>query len=115
MRLPLLLCGALAGCAEPPARMCTQEANAGITVHLLDAASGQYLRRDAHGVAREGSYADSTSGDLGILGFAVERPGSYDLRVRAEGYQPWDSAGVRVLPGECHVRSVVLRIRLRQA
>lgn len=114
MRPLLLLCAALAGCAQPPERMCTDEANAGITVHLLDA-SGRPVRRQAQGVAREGSYADTTSGDLGILGFAVERPGSYELRVRAEGFQPWDSAGVRVLLGECHVRSVVLRVRLRPA
>jgi hypothetical protein len=38
-----------------------------------------------------------------LMAAADERPGTYDVTVAVDGYQPWAVAGVEVLAGECHV------------
>jgi hypothetical protein len=37
------------------------------------------------------------------LAGADERGGIYSVHLEADGYQPWDTAGVRVTEGDCHV------------
>jgi hypothetical protein len=47
------------------------------------------------------------------LGFALERAGTYDVRVGAVGYRPWTLNGVRVRAGRCHVDPVSLTVKLQ--
>ena len=67
-------------------------------------------------LVRDGTYEDVRTIRLqewiGPLDFAGERAGSYDLEVRASGYQTWRRNGVRVTKGRCHVGTVVLQVRL---
>ena len=95
---------------------CVQGGSPGLTVAPADAATGRglpwrvlpYVRiewragQSAGGAAHMpnfgpgGDYPTAgTADDVGI-GVTWGRPGTYRLRVLAPGYQPWDTAGVRV-------------------
>jgi hypothetical protein len=39
------------------------------------------------------------------LAAADERSGRYTVHIEAEGYQAWDTAGVRATEGSCHVQT----------
>jgi hypothetical protein len=75
-------------------------------------------------VAREGGFEDSlrvsnrTIDDpprvLTMIG-ADERAGTYVVQVEAEGYQPWDTSGIRAVRDGCHVQTVTLTAALDPA
>lgn len=111
----VLSAAAASACAPPPPRMCTEEALAAVNVHLIDPRTDAHLRGPATVEVRDGEFAESAAGDLGIVSLAFERAGTYAVRVRAAGFAPWDTAGVRVTEDECHVRPVRLDVRLRPA
>jgi hypothetical protein len=100
----------LAACSTEP--ICTADSPPAIEVTILDAATQDYLTVTPRGVAREGAYQDSlvvhsTTVEIPprvvMMAAAHERRGVYDVFVEAEGYQPWDTAGVAVSRDECHV------------
>lgn len=64
-------------------------------------------------VVREGAYADTMRGDLGIVYAASERPGTYHIMVSAPGYQTWTTHGVKVTQGRCGLEPTRLRARLK--
>jgi hypothetical protein len=102
LTLPLTSCGFEA---------CSLSVEPGIQVEVRDRASNQFLTTAARGVAREGSFEDS----LQVSGWSTDVPprvtrldgwvgvGRYTVHLAAEGYQPWDTAGVRVNEGDCGV------------
>lgn len=102
---------------------CTDEARFGISVEVVDAATGgPVLSASIFAAARDGAYADSvrfSNADrpdpVTALGFAVERDGVYDLEITATGYSSWNRGGVRVSGGRCHVETVRLTASLQPA
>jgi hypothetical protein len=110
----ILLClsvPALAGCVEPG---CTLSIEPGVEVEVRDRLTEEYLATTPRGVAREGPYEDSlqiwsVTADVPprvfSLAGATERGGTYSVHLEAEGYESWDTAGVRVSEGDCGVRT----------
>jgi hypothetical protein len=100
----------LAGCGF---ETCTLSVEPGIRVEVRDRTTNEFLAATPRGVAREGTFQDS----LEVSGFSTDVPprvatldgnvgtGRYTLHLAADGYQPWDTAGVRVTEGDCGVRT----------
>ncbi|HEX7336894.1 MAG TPA: hypothetical protein VF252_06775 [Gemmatimonadales bacterium] len=110
----LLLCLAvltMAGCDIGGG--CTLGVEPGLRVEVRDRATGGYISPTPRGVAREGTYQDS----LEVSGFSADVPprvstmdgwvpvGRYTVHLAADGYQPWDSAGVQVEEGGCGIET----------
>ena len=99
--------------------VCTNEARAGVIVKVADASSGLPVGSDSVRVGvTEGTYSETRvvapSVAQGGLAMALERSGTYEVRVQATGYEPWTAQNVIVAPDGCHVRSVTLDVRLRR-
>ena len=47
------------------------------------------------------------------LGGADERPGTYSVSLEADGWQPWDTAGIVVRSDGCHVQTASFTAELR--
>jgi hypothetical protein len=108
----LLITLSLARCSEPAA--CTADIRPAVAVTVQDAQTQDYLGVEPRGVARDGNYQDSLrvwSTTLTLppqvvsLAAADERRGVYTVELEADGYEPWDTAGVLVSSDECHVRT----------
>lgn len=102
---------ALGACSSSPSDpiVCDASARAGITVTIKDAETMEPLATSARGVVRDGAYVDS----LVLVGAdtraaAFERAGTYSVEVRLAGYQSFNTSGVRVTSGTCHVNAVVV-------
>lgn len=100
---------------------CTTEYVYGLNVQVQDSLTGAWIAAGATLIAREGTFVDSVTApanrpheDKFPLQAAGERPGTYDLLVRREGYRPWSRSGVRVRGGKCHVERVNLIARLQR-
>ena len=117
---PLRLTAALmalfsAGCVDFLGRGCDAMLDRGIAVQIRDARSGAWLAAGASAEVQDGAYIEALQlvGWRGVppndtattLGGADERAGTYTVRVRRPGYQPWERGGVRVHDGECGVRT----------
>jgi hypothetical protein len=99
--------------------MCTMLYAYGITVMVVDSASGDSIRSGAMLIARDGAYADTVRQGSGApigstLSTAGERPGTYSLTVLKSGYQQWTRSGMKVTKDECHVRGVAITARLQR-
>lgn len=110
----LAACALIAPLSGCDAGACTLNIEPGVEIAVRDGVSGEYLTVSPRGVVREGTYEDS----LEVSGFtddvpprvrtlmgAQERPGRYVVQIAADGYLPWDTAGVRVNEGDCHVQT----------
>ena len=95
--LPLMLgaCGA--------DQFCPGDVAPGIVVQVRDAATEVSVAALARGEIRSGSYTDSLApyevdaeGILTSLTAGRGRPGTYEIRIEAEGYHPWVRTGVVV-------------------
>ena len=109
-------------CSEPGA--CLLNVEPGVEVEVRDAVSDDFLSVVPLGVVREGTYQDSlriqaTTFDVPprvvTLAAADERSGRYTIHLEAEGYQTWDTAGVNVAEGDCHVHTARFTARLTPA
>ncbi|HYD55176.1 MAG TPA: hypothetical protein VEA99_21245 [Gemmatimonadaceae bacterium] len=121
--LPLALL-AFAGCDFPFASgACTASVEPAIVVEIRDARNGAPLAGLAAGVVRDGAYVDSLRpagftdvndpiGSMISRQAASERPGTYDVEVRRDGFRPWTRTGVRARRGECHVETQRLNAAL---
>jgi hypothetical protein len=110
----LLVTLGLSGCATGP--ICTDDIKPAIEVTVQDAVSGSYLAVVPRGVVRDGAFQDSlrvwgstaeSPPRVVILAAADERRGVYSVQLEAEGYQPWDTAGVQVSRDDCHVHTAM--------
>ncbi len=100
-----IVASAIGGCGG----MCPTVAGSGIQVEVRDRQTGAYLATVPRGVVREGTYQDSLrvaadlpAGVTMLIG-AFDRPGRYVVQIEADGYLPWDTAGVDVDEGDCGV------------
>src|SRR5687767_15677047 len=113
--LPILI--VLAGC-EP--LTCTLVVERNVVVEVFDASTGVPAAAGARGWIRDGSHQDTLEAygqlaDLTPVSLAAgyERPGVYQVHIEKQGYVPWDTAGVVVKPGTCHVHTAKITARLR--
>lgn len=124
--LPLGLLAVLPGCSGLPfdGYSCTASIERALEVRVEDAATGAPLAAGAIGRARDGAFAEelrvvgwSQAGSEMVattLGGVDERPGRYDVEVVRAGYARWDTSGVRVRKGPCHVETARLVARLQR-
>lgn len=100
---PPIVAAAISGCGA-----CPLSVGSGVVVEVMDQGTGQYLAVVPRGVAREGGYQDSlrAAGEVPqvtrLIG-ALDRPGRYVVQIEADGYVPWDTAGVQVGEDQCGV------------
>lgn len=102
---------------ERPVTLCEYWVLPAVAVEAVDAGTGAALTATAAGIVREGSYTDSlqwcsTGKYPGTRCGALERPGTYEVEVRHQGYSPWTTRGVVVTMGSCHVNTVILTAKL---
>ena len=100
--------------------VCTTEYVYGLNVQVQDSLTGAWIASGATLIVREGTFVDSVTApgnrpqeDQFPLLAAGERPGTYDVLVRREGYRPWSRSDIRVRSGTCHVERVNLIARLQ--
>jgi hypothetical protein len=100
---------------------CTGDVRPGIEVEIRDAVSGQPRADIARGIVTEGAFLDSlrpgtmlstAPTDLLSRVAAHERSGTYEVHIQANGYRPWDTAGIVVRADVCHVITVRLKTTL---
>jgi hypothetical protein len=108
----------LASCHNPfaGAYACPAVISPAIVVEIRDARTGAPLANDAKGAVHDGAYVDSlapyegTGSGAGPLVLfsrraADERPGNYSVEVNHAGYRAWTRTGVRVVSGQCGVKT----------
>jgi hypothetical protein len=115
----------LAGCGPVTGDFnCTADFRFGLNVTVVDSVTSA-PPASAVLIARTGAVVDSVGPatpqqlvlngpPVLLLGAAGERPGTYDLTVRAPGYRDWTRNGVRVTADECHVRGIAVTARLQR-
>ncbi|MDQ6717851.1 MAG: carboxypeptidase-like regulatory domain-containing protein [Gemmatimonadota bacterium] len=99
---------------------CTALFAFGISVSVVDSATGVPAAAGATVIASEGSYADSvvvpSGGSPTIpIGLAGERAGTYTVTVRKSGYKTWTKGDVAVTKDECHVKGVPVTAKIQPA
>ncbi len=101
---------------------CPEIARPAIAVTVEDSLTAAPIAAGAQLIVRDGAFVDSVSfpaGQLNADGWALstpnsyERPGTYQVTVRREGYRQWEREDVEVRRAECGVSTVVLRARLQ--
>jgi hypothetical protein len=121
-RAALLAAPSLVACSEPT--LCTDDIRPAVEVTIVDRGTQDYLTVLPRGVVREGTFEDSlevysttTEVPARVVSMiaAPERIGIYAVHVEADGYQPWDTAGVIVGRDECHVRTATFTASLERA
>jgi hypothetical protein len=109
------------GCGLLDPVVCTTGIEPAILVWVYDAATGEPAAYGAEGTVRDGAYVDplrpavhASPDPTSLLSFraADERPGTYEIRVAKDGYEPWVRTGVHAGMGTCHVRTVDLDAHL---
>jgi hypothetical protein len=103
----------------PVGTLCTEEARPALLVAITDSITGASSFSNVSVVARDGAYRDSvfqltypgspTSSQIPLV---YERAGTYELTVRASGYQVWVHGGILVQRDQCHVVTVPIAARL---
>lgn len=114
--IPLIIGLALAAC-DTFGVVCTSDRRPGIAVMVLDSSTSAPVVSDSVLViASEGMYADTARpiSDTAEAFLAYERAGTYNVQVKANGYQPWESTNIQVSEDACHVERVSLVARLQQ-
>ena len=99
--------------------VCTTIAAAGINLTVTDSVIGSVLVNSLSISARSGTFRDSilfvTQSLPLTLGMAYERPGTFEVRITAAGYQPWAALGVVITTDLCHVIPVQIAARLQKS
>ena len=98
-----------------PDVICPGLARPAIVVTPIDAHSGETIRALGSAIATEGSYADTTQNappTSPSFALALERPGTYSVRVDIPGYVRWELSKVVVPAGVCVVATIPLAAQL---
>ena len=84
----------------------------GIVVEIRDATNGRAIADLAKVIVQDGAFTDSLRpaessspqlADLFSRHAAFERAGTYSVHVERTGYSSWDTVGIEVAKGVCHV------------
>ena len=102
----------IAACELPWAIECTTDARPALRVEVVDSLTGALLAEPLVWV-RDGSFQDTLEVSFGRASGPHERPGTYEVHVEHDGYEPWVRASVRVSEDECHVQTRSLTARLQ--
>ena len=116
----------VSGCDVLMPKDCTLMVHPGIVVTVRDSVAQTPVRGPVTVIARDGAFADTAvlvnqnsqdpaTVDFGPFSLALERPGTYEVTVEAQGYRRWQRAGVRVRRDDCHVRTVSLLALLQNS
>ena len=92
---------AAAGCEMEPERVCQDAVTPAVTVVVRDSVANTPIAQDVElvGILRDGSYTESMWRWRSELSGGDDRPGNYEVEIRAEGYQTWTRSGIVVEPG----------------
>ncbi|MDE2982680.1 MAG: hypothetical protein OXU74_15935 [Gemmatimonadota bacterium] len=92
-----------------PDLVCTAQYVYAVTVEVQDSLTGGPPGSTPTGTLTDGEYQETMESYGGrFLQGGGERPGTYDIEVRAEGYRPWRVEGVVAGHDGCHVESIQL-------
>lgn len=116
MRVLAILLAALIvqGCrVVEPGLVCTDQYVYAVTVEVQDSLAGGPLGSAPTGTLTDGGYRETmeSHSDQFLYG-GGERPGTYDVEVRADGYRLWRVEGVEAGHDGCHVDSIQLLARM---
>lgn len=107
------------GCGIISPGLCTEEVVPGISVTVVDAATGKPVADSARGIVRDGEYEDSLTvyvfaadGRPTTLRGADERPGVYSVLLAHPRFELWARDRIQVNDGRCHVQMRELRAEL---
>lgn len=106
---------ALAAChgSDPAPNACTGQAEPAVVVELTDAVTGAPVA-GATVTLSEGAFVETMfEGPPGTYQGGLERPGLYQVDVRADGYAPERREGVRAWEALCGPVTQTLHIALR--
>lgn len=98
----------LTACDPDSGLVCTAEFVYGVEVTAVDAATNAPVTDGLEGTLTEGDYSEEMRRFENLLQGAGERPGTYDLEIRANGYETVNESGIVVTENECHVDRVSL-------
>jgi hypothetical protein len=111
----------IVSCRAPAQALCTLIFAPTVIVEISDSATGAPLAEQARGLISDGSYSDSLrpygSNEDGVLlsrQAGGERPGTYDVTVVHPGYVAWQVRRIRIGRDLCHVRTAVIRAKLKR-
>ena len=92
---------AAAGCELDPERVCEEAIVPAVTVVVRDSVANTPIAQDVElvGILRDGSYTESMWRWRSELSGGDDRPGNYEVEIRAEGYLTWTRSGIVVEPG----------------
>ncbi len=89
--------------------VCTAQYVYAVTVEVQDALTGGPPSSTPTGTLTDGGYRETMESYGGqFLQGGGERPGTYDVEVRADGYRPWRVEGVEAGHDGCHVENIQL-------
>lgn len=96
-----------------PDLVCTDQYVYAVTVEVQDSLTGGPPGSTPTGILAEGQHRETmeSHGDQFLYG-GGERPGTYDVEVRADGYRLWRVEGVEAGHDGCHVESIQLLARM---
>jgi hypothetical protein len=109
----LVICVLVVPLAACNFEACNTGAYPGLEVEVRDRATDEFLTSAPQGVAQSGTFQSF----LEVAGFSNDvpprvttlignvGPGRYDVHLTADGYQSWDTAGVRVSRDDCGIRT----------
>ena len=93
---------AAVGCEFDPERVCEEAVIEAVTVVVRDSVANTPIAQNVElvGILRDGSYTEQmyARGDSELAG-GGDRPGNYEVEIRAAGYQTWGRSGIVVEPG----------------
>ena len=120
MRAALIIVGCVivSGCED---YACTLSVERSVIVDVFDAETGAPAAAASRGFIRQGAFRDTLEaysgrgdGTLTSLAAGWERAGIYNVHIENPAYQSWDTTGVVVRSGQCHVRTARIAARLRR-
>ena len=92
---------AVAGCEDDPIWVCHDASIPAVTVHVRDSVADAPISEDLEmaGILMAGTYMEHMFRWESELRGGDDRPGTYDIEIRAEGYLTWTVTGIVVEPG----------------
>ena len=116
IRVACLALAALAISCSAGSGNCTDIAEAGLTVYVLDQTTGAPIC-NATVTATDGTYTETLQQTSPASGCyyagAYERAGTYDVTVAAPGYATSSQSGIVVPSGVCHVQGQTLNFNMQ--